>query len=368
MPIWRQDGMLTLTAGSAGIPANLLIVLGDDEIYSNWEHAAPGSIVPAGQKVDLRCTSQVEKAVIAESVEGILKLSKAWQREPEVYLVWGNGEPVFYRFGMTRLDDIPEPLKSYHQAIKLWQLLRIYAHHQDGDTDSLWFFGVRKTEIQPGFSLKELSSPLDLSSVASFMEASDATEIRKEILASRIAAHLDGQDPETRFSYLLSSLPRFARGLREQMSIYLCEHSPEKLEEEAKLAAVEFAGKMETIVSGLETKGLTVPIALFLAYKEVNKDMGPLGNSAIVLSAVLYLAGMAWVHFTQSALLDLLTKSIQEKKVDFEKKGLDRDNPVLAKAFKTLEERGYRSEKFSGWMFLLSFLPPIAAIIKWCNL
>lgn len=366
-PQWQGDGKITVTVGAKGLAFSVLARLEDEELFWDIDTGRPpasSGTVPAGACVTLTTVNNVDRIIIGPNIATLLNLRTARMVEPRAYMLWSDGAPLFH-LASEPWQSLREPARSYHQAITLWQTLKTFAHHSDAASDSLWYFGIRKTEIAPGFEVADLTHPVDASAVVAFMGDVNAPEIRKEILASRLAEHLRDQEPCKRFPYLLHTVNAFARGLKEAMNIYLCEHSPEKLEEEAKLAAIDYTEKVEKIVGGLETKSLTVAPAILLAYKEISPGGHWFANLMIVLSAVVYFAAMLWVWFTQAALLDLLNRAIDAKKVDFEKKGLDTSNPILTETFKTLQDRAYKSEIFANVMAWCSAVPVVAAICKW---
>lgn len=366
VPRWSDGGELMITVGPNGLNPDVLKALEDNQIFSDFDTSAPsvGTVTP-GTEIVFRHVNQAETLIIAPDLAGLLAFRKAKDREPNAYLLWNNKDPLFFTQG-SPIDTIPEPVKSYHHAVRLWILLCEYAHYQDRVTKKICFFGIRKTEIAPNFNIDDLANPVDVSMIEAFVRASDAIEIRKEILASRISHHLKDQDPDRNFSFLLRTTGLFTRGLKEAMSIYLSEHSPEKLADEATKVAVDFTEKVEKIVGGLETKSLTIPAAVLLAYKEVDlSQTAVVGNIMIVFSTILYLAAMLWVWYTQGTLLDLLCDAIDKKRTEFEQKGLDKNNPVLKETFTKLKDRVFLSEKFAGAMAICSAIPLIAGVTKW---
>jgi hypothetical protein len=364
-PRWIERGKFEIVAGVNGVDRSLLEDLENEEVfYSIHPDRVPKpSLVEAGTKIIIDSACSVNRIVLVPDVASLIEVPKARRQVPAAYVVWHQGKPVFHVNGEST-QDLPEPLPSYHQAVDLWNLLKGFCHHPDKTTDSLWFFGIRKTEITPHFTITDLQPPLDIKAVSAFMEPSDARETRKDILVSRVTQHLKDMTPEKRFSFLLSSIEVFARGLNEAMNIYLCEHSPEKLADEAAKYAMDFTEKVEKIVSALEAKSLAIPAAIWLAYKDIQAN-DSLGNFMIILASLLFALFMGWIWQTQSTLLDILHDSMKQKKQEFQDKGLDKSNPLLAVTFTKLIDRASTSERYAGWMAIFACIPIVVSLSKW---
>jgi len=167
------------------------------------------------------------------------------------------------------LSKAPPLVKRYHDALKLWQAFESQAEHAVQATHHLLFFGIRKTEIAPRFSIKDLEdADIALPEISEFITNTDRKETRKEIFHSVLSEFLQYQDVDRAFSYLLRQSTMFARKLKEGLAIYLSEHSPEKLAQEARAKYLELVDKLEKIISGMEAKSLTIPAAVLLAVSQ----------------------------------------------------------------------------------------------------
>lgn len=313
--------------------------------------------------IKLKFSLTLEGFVAARSLEDLLLLPEAFTREPAAYALFGNktagadltitahvkGEP---------LDAAPDAIVGYHEAINLWRLLEARADHSEEGTGALLFFGVRRTQIHCGFKLTELPPRGAIGEVEAFLQDRDRGATRLQIFQAELSDFLRDCHPRECFARLLQGCDRFARRLREGLAIYLSEHSPQKLADEAKASALTLSEKLEKVISGLETKSLTIPVALILAAKDVAPGSGftPL-NLAIVGASLLFAVTMTFVHLSQLSLLDGLRQTIAATRADYRRKGLEEKNPVLAVQFGGLETRCSRANAGSWVVCVASWMP-----------
>jgi hypothetical protein len=169
----------------------------------------------------------------------------------------------------------------------LWNILQDHAEVEV--ENSLLFFGIRRTEIAPGFTLDDLKEEIAAEAVRTFIQDTEGKKTRQTIFSSVLSEFLRDQKPGNAFPYLLRNSDMFDRRLKEGLAIYLAEHSPEKLAEQAREEALGFSEKLEKIIGGLETKSLSIPAAVLLAVKEVGPGAGwTVINIIIAASAVTY--------------------------------------------------------------------------------
>ncbi len=117
------------------------------------------------------------------------------------------------------------------------------------------------------------------------------------------------------------------------------------------------------MITGLETKSLTVPVALLLAVKDLQLGMGLTSLNLIFLcSALIYAGTMFLVHRSQIASLDVFNATIAEAKAGFNRKGLESDNPVLSEAFNGLARRSRAARHGSYLMCTASWVPFLSVV------
>lgn len=319
----------------------------------------------ARANITLHVPRTVDRLVVAEDLKDLLSLPRAQTQEPAAYvLVATRSNGAFFEH--TCGDDLtaaPPDVRRYHDAIRLWRILEQRAQHHDSATGSLLFFGIRRTEVSPGFSIADLTDDVSTQQIEDFVNNEDGKATRAEIFASALSEFLRDHGAATCFTALLRGSSRFARRLNEGLAIYLAEHSPEKLAEEARTAGLGLSEKLEKIISGLETKSLSIPVALLLAVKDVEQGGGFTAiNAVIVAAALTYGATMTLVDQSQRALLSLLKTTIAATEKDLMSKGLSETNPVLKTTYQTLKNRCAAATKGSLLMCFASWTPLVCVI------
>jgi hypothetical protein len=336
----------------------------DSKIQAAYDSGSAGELVP-NSTFRLKLPRIIHKSVVAKNLADLLSINTATHTEPKSYfLVKAEDSGASFCFtGQASLVNATPLVRNYHEALKLWELIENRADYRLQATRHLFFFGVRKTEIAPSFSVKDLGEPIALEAIHKFVSNTDRAETRGEIFQSALSRFLKDQKSDQAFSYLLRKSDIFAKRLKEGLAIFLSEHSPEKLAQEAQEKYLEFVEKLEKVVSGIGAKSLTIPAAVLFAVKEAEfGQKWTTLNSIILISTVLYLATMFVVFLSQRAILKVLEKTIIKTKIDLKEQGLDEANEILGDSFAKLEIRRFRTE-FAAWcMFLLSFIPLLAVL------
>lgn len=372
---WPPGGdtiKLTVTDGSVpfqtlrgleddGVFARQLAHPKDTSIQANYTNELPGE-VPEGGTFSLTVPRTVSANVVARNLKDLLSLEKtAWQA-PLAYLLIEEEESkqVFCFTGPGSLTGAPSPVRRYHETLKIWGILKSLAEHTS-ETNGLFFFGLRRLEILPRLRAEDLTDEIAVSQIAEFINSTDGQKTRSEIFRSVLSEFLRDQQPDRAYAYLLRTSHLFSRRLEEGLAVYLAEHSPEKLEEEAVAKRLAIAEKLEKIIGGIEVKSLTIPAAILLAVKEVKFGEGAtVLNTIILASASLYLVAMFVAHSSQCAMLELIKTTIAKSIKDIRDQGLV-GNEVL-ETFVGLEKRRKNSTIGSWFMFGFSFLPLVAVV------
>lgn len=313
----------------------------NSKIQTDFNSGKPGELTPKST-FRLGLPRVINKCVVAKNLADLLSISSATYKEPKTYFLV-TVEDAGKHFCFTEpasLSNASPLIKCYHDAIKLWQIVAGQAEHSVTATHHLLFFGIRRTEIAPHFSIKDLTEDIALSEVLGFTTDRDREATRKEIFRSVLSEFLQDQKADRAFSYLLRQSALFARRLKEGLAIYLSDHSPEKLAQEAQSKYLELVEKLEKIVGGMEAKSLTIPAAVLFAVKEAEfGEQWTTLNSIIIVSTALYLITMIIVFLSQKAILNLLKATIQKTKEELAQQGLDEKNPILSDSFVKLERR-----------------------------
>jgi hypothetical protein len=305
---------------------------------------------------------------VAKDLGDLLSLGQTQVQVPAAYafLQESGSSNIFSYVSGEPWDDFEGSIKHYHQALGLWAIL--YDQKQADLNGSLLFFGIiRRTEIAPGFGMDDLKDNIFTDGVAKFINDTEGKKTRSTIFNSVLSEFLRDQNPAKGFRYLLHNSEMFDRRLKEGLAIYLAEHSPEVLAEQARKSGLEFSEKLEKIIGGLEAKSLSIPAAVLLAVKEVAPGEGfTIVNSIIVVSAFTYALTMALVDKSQRTLLGVLQTTIATKRAELQEKGLEEDNPVLKEAFDGLTKRRKWTAIASGWMCAFSWVPLAGVLIAIC--
>jgi len=349
---------------SSNVFAESLLLPSNPKIQADFNSGKPGELPPK-TSFRLRLPRVVSGQVVAKNLADLLSISAATYRVPTEYFLVNNEDSGqhFCFSGQASLSKATPLIKRYHDAIALWRIIEGQAEHSVASTRQLLFFGIRKTEIAPGFSLKDLAEDIAVAEILDFAANPDRVETRKEIFRSVLSEFLQDQKPDRAFSYLLRQSALFARRLKEGLAIYLSDHSPEKLAKQAQSAYLDLADKLEKIVSGMEAKSLSIPAAVLLAVKE--SDFGrnwTALNVLIIVATFLYLITMLIVFLSQRAMLNVLGTTISKTIKELREQGLDEKNPILSDSFAKLQSRRAHTQIGSRLMLGFSFVP-LAAVI-----
>ena len=376
-PGWSPDSSaINLRVIEGPIPFKVLRDLESFEIFATnlvhstkttlqtlYDSGADGEL-PTDSVFTLRLPRVITRFVVAKNLSDLLSIPSATWRTPHAYfLVKEEQSNVSFCFTDQLSLSTASPLVAhYHKALQLWALLQTLADHST-DTQSLMFFGIRRTEIEPNYAIADLEDDIAFKEISEFISQEDRHETRTEIFRSVLSELLRDQKPERAFAYLLRVSSLFARRLTEGLAIYLSSNSPEKLNEEAVAKHFELAEKLEKVIGGMEAKSLTIPAAVLLAVKEVKFGGGWVTlNTIILVSAALYFAAMTAAHLSQSAMLRLLKATIEKSTKDLRDQGLSDTNPVLAVSFKNLNLR-QRNSTLGSWLMWIFSVGPLIAVI-----
>lgn len=315
-------------------------------------------IIPAGSVLNLQVPRLASKLAIVRDVDDLMRLTGVKDGKLQAYVMCDTGRFQSHIKGQPT-PTAPAELKQFHDALNLWEMLVEWGDHTSAE-GTILFFGLRLLEIAPGFEKRDLKDN-DVVSIQQFKEEADRQEVRKAIFKSVLSELLRDQLPDRAFAYLLGKTSLFSLRLKEGLTIYLSEHSPEKLQQEAEKQLLEFSEKVEKLVSGLEAKSLTIPAALLVAFKEVAAGAGLTTFNGVTLgTTVLYGATMTWSHITQSSLVNQIEKSVDHYITEIQMKGLNESNRALAELFPKLKTRIRHAGIASLVMCVCSWVPLVA--------
>lgn len=371
-PIWPSVSEVELTATEV-IPfgrfdelalGGIYVTLHNSQAQVALNAKQPGSL-RAGDRFTFTLPRQMDRLVVAESLASILQIRAAQTRLPAAYiLLQSESNGGFFSYtAESKIEQAPVVFQRYHAAIRLWTMLADIAEYTDETNGDLLFFGTRRTILKPGFNLADLGGPIAVELFDKFFQDDDRKDARSEIFVCVLSEYLRDQDGDSAFRSVLRGTEVLARRLREGFAIYLAQHSPEKVAEAAKAASLTLSEKLEKIISSLETKSLSIPIALLLGVKDVESGLGATAlNSVFIISGLIFAATMCLVHFSQLALLDVIRSMIESSEAEFKLKGLSENNEVLVVAFGSLKKRSKAAKGFS-WLMAAASWVPLASIV-----
>jgi hypothetical protein len=364
----------------------------DPQLQKNFDNEDEAKLDP-GQTFILELPRILGENVVVETLSDLLAVDSATIQVPPAYFLIKeeeSGEPFCYT-GESSLETAPSRVVRYHQAIEFWNLIKRHVDTEKNDT--LFLFGLERTEIKPGFLISDLASEIALDQVSRFVIDSEKSElpkpdsaksdsekpdsetpnskepdsekyrVRRQIFRSVLSEFLDKQSSENAFAYLLRESTLFAQRLNEGWNVYIFSLSPKKLNQEAITKHLKLTEQLEKIIGGMEAKSLTIPAAVLFAVKEVQFSARWTTLNTIILTAsVLYLLAMTVAHISQRSTLKLVKRTITKTIGDLKDQGLDGENVVLTDSFVNLESRR-RNSAYGSWaMFIFSFVPLIAVI------
>lgn len=372
-PEWVSQNEVRLVVVSAPISFETLRELAlQNDVFARqtdlatqalYDDGSPG-VVRVGDSFTLILPRVVSRSVVARNLADLLSLSSATWTLPTAYflITEEQSQRSFCFIEDECLRSASRLVIRYHDAVKLWALVRNQAEHRT-ENETLMFFGVRRTVLMPLFDIHDLQDDIALNEINDFLTNQDRHETRATIFHSVVSEFLRDRKPEESFAYLLRTSGLFARRLTEALAIFLSTNSPERLTEEAVAKHFELAEKLERVITGMEAKSLSIPAAVLIAIKEVHfGERWVALNTVILASAALYLAAMTVAYFSQRAMLKLLGETIDKAVKDLRDQGLNETNPVLAVSFASLRRRLQNSQVGSLAMWIFSTVPLISVL------
>jgi len=179
--------------------------------------------------------------------------------------------------------------------------------------------------------------------------------------SSALTQCLADSEPNNALALLLRRSDLFATRLEEALAIFLKENSPEKLSEQAKKKHFEISEKLEKLITSLEAKSLSIPVAILLSVKEVAQDK-PILNIIILMACGLFIITMLVLCLSQMEMFRLVRTEIDRELQSLSNSGLSSSDPTLAKKFPGLHRRLTRAQVFNWIVFALSWIPFLACL------
>lgn len=340
---------------------SMRLPLGADELA--YARGRDGELAP-GSLLRVEVPRQADKLTVVPSLHELIKCPGVVTGELAAYVICGDNILESYFKGDLKPGRVcPAQLQRFHECLRLWAVLQKWSDHLQDD-GTILYFGLRRVTIEPGFSEADFPDEKNaIQGIEKFQADPDRSEVRKEIFKAVLAEYLRDMPSGVAFARLLKATANLERRLRESLAIYLSEHSPERLQKEAEKSALALSEKLETIISGLETKSLTIAPALLVAFKEAlpGKEAVAL-NVVTFAAALLYGVSMTWAYISQRSLMAHLKIVAEDCIKDVKEQGLSEDNRALKIVFSELLKRLNHAKWGSRAICALSWIPTLVVI------
>lgn len=322
-----------------------------------------GELAPGGL-LRVEVPRQADKLTVVPSLHELIKSPGVVTGELAAYVICDDNILESYSKDEVQPNGMPPAqLQRFHECLRLWAVLQKWSDHIQED-GTILFFGLRRVTIEPGFSEADFPDEKNaIHGIEKFQADPDRSEVRKEILKAVLTEHLRDVPSGGAFARLLKATASLERRLRESLAIYLSEHSPERLQKEAEKSALALSEKLEAIISGLETKSLTIAPALLVAFKEAlpGKEAVAL-NVVTFAAALLYGVSMTWAYISQRSLMAHLKIVAEDCIKEVKEQGLSEDNRALKIVFAELLKRLNHAKWGSRAICALSWIPTLVVI------
>lgn len=169
---------------------------------------------------------------------------------------------------------VPETVKNYLGAVRLWQLLDSSADHGTGQGHSLYFIRTfeSKVELLCDYSAVDLCRLDGLEDFAkNYFESDHHRDQKRTILRNALLETFKGQ-LIVRFSEVLPKFKDFAERVRSAYTLYTTDFSFEKLRSEVDKQNLEDMLRLNKTFSDIQNQLLAIPAAMLLVGANVKAD------------------------------------------------------------------------------------------------
>lgn len=240
------------------------------------------------------------------------------------------------------------------------------------------FLQIKKVVIRLELSPEEFSlgkeKRIHLGKIRAFLSDTSAEHARVEIFKGALITEFrSGRGgPVTTFGEVLSRIDAVQERVETDFALYVHEHGFERLKDEALARKIDTGLKIDKVVSTMEAIGLTIPPAIYVAAKEVERGKGidllqlPLsGNAVLTYAAILFAALMFAAFLRQLMLISDLRSDCNSAEESFRERAgqSDEHRGRISKLYKPLRSRLNWSCGFSWIRMLLAFLPLVATVL-----
>lgn len=189
-----------------------------------------------------------------------LVLGQRRRRAPELFTV----RELAYTHGRT--EPIPEIVKQYLGAVRLWQLFDSSADHGSGQAFSLYFIKSfeAKTELRCEYTATDLRPLAGLEEFAqNYFESDHHRDQKRTIIRNALLEIFKGK-PVVRLSDVLQEFADLAERVRSAYTLYTTDFSFEKLRSEVDKQNLEDMLRLNKTFSDIQNQLLAIPAAMLL--------------------------------------------------------------------------------------------------------
>lgn len=293
----------------------------------------------------------------------LLGLEGALTRIPRKFLVV-NGlrkERQALFFSTEQEARLPE-VRSYLSAVELARVLRQHSDHNSHSPPASVFFEVDRLEIPVSLTLKDLDEPFPVEELAEFLNTEERKLARVETFRGTLWDLLKDYPAQERFQRILVTgrSGRFIRSLKHNFAIVQADLRLDRRLEKARAEHAELSDRLAGIVSGIETKALAIPTAIFLLLKFLDPAEGFSSfNLGLIVASILIAIILTGGFVAQRS----ITKTISEEIEDATNNliaGLEKDQE-LERKFNRLKHRITVSNAVKALVMICAWIVPLLA-------
>lgn len=168
-----------------------------------------------------------------------------------------------YTHGKT--ESVPEPVRNYLDAVKLWQLLESFADYQVNRSIAFIKSYESKVEIRPEYGASELVPLPKLTEFgATYFEADHHREEKRNIVRAALLEVCKGK-LVVRLAELLPKFGELVDRVKASYTLYTADFSFEKLRSEVDSKNVDDMLRLNKTLAEIQNQLLALPAALLIA-------------------------------------------------------------------------------------------------------
>lgn len=240
-------------------------------------------------------------------------------------------------FYISDLDELyPDPskdpstsLQGYLNTIKLAQLLRTVADHEDTVAGGLRLVFLHKEKLDIPVVYTNSSAML-MCSISEFEKSfTDGVhrDQRRTIFKNILLDELKTIHPDQRFEIIIQRFSEIQRRFVDNYQLYVSEFSFDKVLKEVSDKRLEYVLKLNKNFSDIQNQILAVPIAALLAASQITRDTH-LKNALVFMTALIFSGFISMLLRNQKSSLNAI-----KNEIDCQHTSLKKDYTAIAPRF-----------------------------------